>query len=123
MFDFTLPATDGAARAGVFTTPHGELATPLFMPVGTQGAVKGVSPDELHARARAQVDGRNGDHAVASSRKARRKATPAADDFSGWNWTPTDRPTRTAAGKRSPSCVLYAVTTDGSTGRQTKELA
>jgi queuine tRNA-ribosyltransferase len=48
MFDYRLERTDGAARAGVFTTPHGDVATPAFMPVGTQGTVKGVAPDELH---------------------------------------------------------------------------
>jgi queuine tRNA-ribosyltransferase len=47
MFDYRLERTDGAARAGVFTTPHGDVATPAFMPVGTQGTVKGVAPDEL----------------------------------------------------------------------------
>ena len=47
MFDFALEATDGAARAGTFSTPHGDVTTPVFMPVGTQGAVKAVSPDEL----------------------------------------------------------------------------
>jgi len=47
MFNFTLEATDGSARAGTFTTPHGEVRTPCFMPVGTQGTVKSISPDEL----------------------------------------------------------------------------
>lgn len=47
MFAFRLDATDGAARTGVFTTPHGEVPTPAFMPVGTLGAVKHVSPEEL----------------------------------------------------------------------------
>src|SRR5690242_13181710 len=42
-FSFTLTATDGAARAGVMTTPHGEVRTPAFMPVGTQGVVKGMT--------------------------------------------------------------------------------
>jgi queuine tRNA-ribosyltransferase len=49
MFDFTLHGAQGAARAGTFTTPHGVVATPCFMPVGTQGTVKSVSPDELRA--------------------------------------------------------------------------
>ncbi len=49
MFDFTLKATDGAARAATFTTPHGTVETPVFMPVGTAGTVKGVSPEELEA--------------------------------------------------------------------------
>ena len=47
MFDFTLEGTDGSARAGSFTTPHGTLETPAFMPVGTNGSVKGVSAEEL----------------------------------------------------------------------------
>jgi queuine tRNA-ribosyltransferase len=41
---FTLSATDGAARAGLLTTPHGAIETPVFMPVGTQGTVKGLTP-------------------------------------------------------------------------------
>ncbi|HHH11346.1 MAG TPA: tRNA guanosine(34) transglycosylase Tgt [Sorangium sp.] len=40
-------ARDGDARAGVLTTPHGSILTPTFMPVGTQGCVKGLSPDEV----------------------------------------------------------------------------
>jgi queuine tRNA-ribosyltransferase len=47
MFEFNLEATAGVARAGTFTTPHGPVLTPCFMPVGTQGTVKSVSPDEL----------------------------------------------------------------------------
>ena len=35
------------ARAGIIHTPHGSFPTPIFMPVGTQGSVKGVSPHEL----------------------------------------------------------------------------
>ena len=41
--------TDGRARRGELTTPHGAVQTPLFMPVGTAGSVKGVTPDQLHA--------------------------------------------------------------------------
>ncbi len=46
-FSFDLLATDGAARTGRFHTPHGPVDTPVFMPVGTLGAVKHVSPGEL----------------------------------------------------------------------------
>lgn len=46
---FELAARDGAARAGLWHTGHGAVETPAFMPVGTQGTVKGVSPDELEA--------------------------------------------------------------------------
>jgi len=46
-FEFKLAARDGAARAGALKTAHGEVLTPAFMPVGTQGAVKAMSPEEL----------------------------------------------------------------------------
>ncbi len=49
MITFTLSATDGAARAGVLETPHGRVETPVFMPVGTQGTVKAMTPEELEA--------------------------------------------------------------------------
>jgi queuine tRNA-ribosyltransferase len=43
--NFTLHATDNLARAGTLATPHGEVRTPAFMPVGTQGTVKGLTPE------------------------------------------------------------------------------
>src|SRR5262245_40369682 len=43
-FSFKLLATDGAARCGAMTTAHGPVATPAFMPVGTQATVKGLAP-------------------------------------------------------------------------------
>ena len=43
----TLEATDGRARAGVLHTPHGDVATPAFMPVATQGSVKALDPADL----------------------------------------------------------------------------
>ena len=47
MSHFEVAATDGAARAGILRTAHGEIATPAFMPVGTKGTVKSLDPDEL----------------------------------------------------------------------------
>ncbi|MBI4732465.1 MAG: tRNA guanosine(34) transglycosylase Tgt [Chloroflexi bacterium] len=47
MFEFTLTARAGRARAGVFHTPHGDLATPVFAPVGTQATVKTLTPAQL----------------------------------------------------------------------------
>ncbi len=44
---FTVHATDGAARAATLELAHGSVETPVFMPVGTYGAVKAVSPAEL----------------------------------------------------------------------------
>ena len=45
MLSFSLLATDGAARAGLLKTPRGEVETPIFMPVGTQATVKGLTPE------------------------------------------------------------------------------
>lgn len=47
VFEFAITAQSGRARTGLFHTPHGVVQTPLFMPVGTQGSVKGISPREL----------------------------------------------------------------------------
>ena len=49
MSQFEVVATDGAARAGVLRTAHGEVRTPAFMPVGTKGTVKSLDPGELRA--------------------------------------------------------------------------
>ncbi|GAC1513834.1 MAG: tRNA guanosine(34) transglycosylase Tgt [Gemmatimonadaceae bacterium] len=46
-FAFTIEHTAGAARAGVFMTPHGAVATPAFMAVGTLGTVKALDPADL----------------------------------------------------------------------------
>lgn len=46
-FQFTHIAQDKRARAGVFSTPHGDLLTPVFAPVGTQATVKAVTPAQL----------------------------------------------------------------------------
>lgn len=48
-FAFRVLAADGAARAGVLETPHGEIPTPIFMPVGTRGSVKALSVADLRA--------------------------------------------------------------------------
>ncbi len=48
-FQFRLLATDGAARRGEITTRHGVVATPAFMPVGTQATVKGMLPEAVRA--------------------------------------------------------------------------
>jgi queuine tRNA-ribosyltransferase len=48
-FGFDLLTTDGAARLGRMRTGHGEIETPAFMPVATQGTVKGLTPSDLRA--------------------------------------------------------------------------
>ena len=46
-FNFEIKSRDHRARAGIFRTPHGDLLTPLFAPVGTQASVKAVTPAQL----------------------------------------------------------------------------
>src|SRR5258708_36903498 len=48
-FTYTVDARDGRARTGTFTTPHGPVETPAFMPVGTLATVKALDPDDLTA--------------------------------------------------------------------------
>ena len=54
---FELKHTDAQskARAGIFYTDHGAIETPIFMPVGTQGTVKGVHQQELRDDVEAQI--------------------------------------------------------------------
>ena len=49
MFEFKILKEDkkSSARIGRFKTPHGEIETPVFMPVGTKATVKTMKPDEL----------------------------------------------------------------------------
>ena len=46
-FSFLVQNAVGRARAGIFATPHGDIATPAFMPVGTLATVKALDPDDL----------------------------------------------------------------------------
>jgi len=54
MFEFRLDATQGAARAGTLTLPHGPVKTPAFMPVGTHGVVRGLGAQDV-SRTGAQI--------------------------------------------------------------------
>lgn len=47
LFTYTLAGQQGSARAGIFHTPHGDIPTPIFAPVGTQATVKAVTPAQL----------------------------------------------------------------------------
>ena len=49
-FRFEIEVTDGKARAGRFFTPHGVVQTPVFMPVGTLGTEKAVTPHSAAMR-------------------------------------------------------------------------
>src|SRR6202451_847117 len=48
-FEILAPATSSAARVGRVTTRQGPFGTPAFMPVGTQGTIKGILPDQVAA--------------------------------------------------------------------------
>ncbi len=54
---FTIKQTDikSSARAGILTTDHGQIETPIFMPVGTAGSVKGLHFKELENDIQAQI--------------------------------------------------------------------
>ena len=54
-FELKATATDTQARAGLITTDHGTIETPIFMPVGTLGAVKAVHMTELRDDIKAQI--------------------------------------------------------------------
>jgi queuine tRNA-ribosyltransferase len=56
-FRFDVHARSGAARAGVFETPHGSVETPAFMPVGTLATVKALDPDDLKAMGASMILG------------------------------------------------------------------
>ncbi len=47
MFQFSITSKNNRARTGIFTTPHGDLVTPVFAPVGTQATVKTLTPEHL----------------------------------------------------------------------------
>ncbi len=49
MIDFEVIKTDGGCRAGILKTPHGDIPTPVFMPVGTRGTVKTLESRDLEA--------------------------------------------------------------------------
>src|SRR4029079_13744124 len=48
-FTYEIEKTSSSARAGTFTTPHGNVETPAFMPVGTLATVKALDPHDLTA--------------------------------------------------------------------------
>jgi queuine tRNA-ribosyltransferase len=126
---FEITATDGAARAGILRTAHGEVRTPAFMPVGTKGTVKSLDPDELRAVGSQIILGntyhlhfRPGDEVIA--------ALGGLHGFSGW-----DGPILTDSGgfqvfslrdtllAVDDDGVTFRSVYDGATARFTPELA
>jgi queuine tRNA-ribosyltransferase len=91
-FSLTLHTTDGAARRGSFVTPHGVVQTPAFMPVGTQGTVKGLKPEEVAATGTEIVLG-NTYHLMLRPGPERTAALGGLHKFMKW-----DRPILTDSG-------------------------
>jgi queuine tRNA-ribosyltransferase len=81
---FELLATEGAARTGVLTTPHGAVRTPAFMPVGTAGAMKGVHWREVREAGSDIVLG-NTYHLMLRPGAERIAALGGLQRFTGWN--------------------------------------
>src|SRR5437762_8692039 len=81
---FELLATDGAARTGRLTTPHGAVRTPAFMPVGTAGAMKGMHWREVR-EAGADIVLGNTYHLMLRPGAERIAALGGLQKFTGWN--------------------------------------
>src|SRR5438270_2143855 len=81
---FDLVATDGAARTGRLTTPHGVVRTPAFMPVGTAGAMKGLHWREVRDAGADIVLG-NTYHLMLRPGAERINALGGLQRFTGWN--------------------------------------
>src|SRR3954468_17242695 len=81
---FELVATDGQARSGVLTTPHGVVRTPAFMPVGTSGAMKGLHWREVRD-AGAEIVLGNTYHLMLRPGAERIAALGGLQKFTGWN--------------------------------------
>jgi queuine tRNA-ribosyltransferase len=81
---FELLATDGQARTGQLTTPHGIVRTPAFMPVGTAGAMKGMHWREVRD-AGAEIVLGNTYHLMLRPGAERIAALGGLQHFTGWN--------------------------------------
>lgn len=92
---FEIQHNDNAsdARAGIITTDHGKIATPIFMPVGTEGAVKAVHFSELRDEIKAQIILGNTYHLYLRPGLEVLKAAGGLHGFNGW-----ERPILTDSG-------------------------
>jgi len=92
---FELHTTDKetSARAGTITTAHGQIQTPIFMPVGTLGTVKGVPPEALKDQVKAQIILGNTYHLYLRPNTEVLEAAGGLHKFMNW-----DRPILTDSG-------------------------
>ena len=84
---FELQVTDKAsdARTGIITTDHGQIKTPIFMPVGTVGSVKGVHFEELKKQVMAQIILGNTYHLYLRPGLDVIRAAGGLHKFNGWD--------------------------------------
>jgi queuine tRNA-ribosyltransferase len=92
-FDLQGTAENSRARAGTITTDHGEIMTPIFMPVGTVGTVKAVTQQQLQQDVSAQIILGNTYHLYLRPGTAVLEAAGGLHRFNGW-----DRPILTDSG-------------------------
>ena len=83
-FETTHICKQSGARTGVFHTPHGDIETPVFMPVGTQATVKTLTPEELE-RANAQIILSNTYHLYLRPGEQIVKQAGGLHKFMAWN--------------------------------------
>ncbi|CAG0982928.1 partial Queuine tRNA-ribosyltransferase, partial [Anaerolineae bacterium] len=93
--EFTLSATDtqSQARAGVISTAHGDIETPIFMPVGTIGSVKAVTQQQLKEEVKAEIILGNTYHLYLRPGTDILEQAGGLHKFNGW-----DRPILTDSG-------------------------
>jgi queuine tRNA-ribosyltransferase len=84
-FSFRLLATDGVARRGEIATPHGTVATPAFLPIGTQATVKGLTPEAVRATG-ADIVLANTYHLMLRPGAERIAALGGLHRFMNWPW-------------------------------------
>jgi queuine tRNA-ribosyltransferase len=119
-FNLAHQSKTGASRAGTITTDHGEIQTPIFMPVGTIGSVKAVTQQQLKKDINAQIILGNTYHLYLRPGTEVMEAAGGLHRFMGW-----DRPILTDSGgyqvfslasnrKIKPEGVLFQSHIDGS---------
>ncbi len=84
-FEIIATSTQSGARAGVFTTEHGTVETPIFMPVGTAGSVKGIHTRDLNNDVKAQIILGNTYHLYLRPGIDVMEKAGGLHKFNGWN--------------------------------------
>ena len=92
-FDLITTDTQSSARAGMLHTDHGDIPTPIFMPVGTVGSVKAVHQEELRSQVKARIILGNTYHLYLRPGLDILKAAGGLHKFIGW-----ERPMLTDSG-------------------------